>query len=62
MEIKNILQKINQTPEEPKSFFAIEIGHEVVKTAVWHVKDKATQIVSLGSIEEWKKNNQEDLL
>lgn len=62
MEIKNILSKINQTSEEPENFFAIEIGHEVVKTAIWHVKDKVTQIVSVGSIEEWNKSSEESLI
>lgn len=62
MEIKNILSKINQTSEEPENFFAIEIGHEVVKTAIWHVKDKVTQIVSIGSIEEWNRNSQDSLI
>lgn len=62
MEIKNILGKINQSPEEPKKFFAIEIGYEVVKTALWHVQDKATQVISFGSIEEWKNDSAETLL
>lgn len=62
MEIKNILGKLNQTEEEPKKFFAIEIGYEVVKSAVWHVKEKATQIVSVGSIEEWKDDSADTLL
>ena len=56
MEIKNILSKINQTPEEPENFFAIEIGHEVIKTAIWHVKDKITQIVTALIVRGEKKS------
>lgn len=62
MEIKNILGRIKESPQEPKKFFAIEIGYEVVKTAIWCIEDKATKVISFGSIEEWKSDTDEAIL
>lgn len=62
MDLKTIFNKLGQTQEEIKHFLAIEIGSEAVKTAVWQVKDKTTEIVKVGSVEEWKSDSVDDLI
>lgn len=55
MELKNILSKLSSSrKEKEKIFLAIEISNETVKTACWTVKDGATKILKVGSIEEWE--------
>jgi len=55
MEVKQILEKIRQPKEEKKEcFFALQIGSELVKSAIWAVEAGQVKIVSLGKIREWQ--------
>lgn len=61
MEVKQILEKIRQPKKEKKeSFFALQIGLELVKSAVWAVEADQVKIVSLGKAREWQ--SEEELL
>lgn len=61
MEVKQILEKIRQPKEEKKEcFFALQIGFELVKSAVWAVEADQVKIISLGKTREWQ--SEEELL
>jgi hypothetical protein len=62
MDLPNLLSKIKSTPDGGKNFLAIEISAYTVKTAVWQVQNKQTEMVSLGSIQDWESEDEDDLL
>ena len=61
MELKNIFGKLGQA-EAIKNFLAIEISGEEVKTALWRVVNKTTEVVKVGSVEEWQGNDAQVLV
>ena len=64
MAIANILSKLGTREKDQEQFLAIEVGAETVSTAVWKIAQDQTQIVSVGTIQEWEveKDTQEKLL
>jgi len=64
MALDNILSKLTSKEKAQEQFLAIEIGSETVTTAVWQVVDGKTQIVKVGTTEEWEviKESNEGLL
>lgn len=62
MDLPNLLNRIKTSPEAPQRFVAIEIARGTVKTAVWQVANQTTNIVSLGSIQDWQEESDDDLL
>lgn len=64
MDLPNIFSKLGPKEKTKEQFLAIEIGAETVTTAVWQIVDGQTQIVSVGTTEEWeiKKESIEPLL
>lgn len=59
MELANVLSKLSKKEKPEEMFLAIEIGAETVTTAVWQVKDNKTEIVKLGTTEEWELAKEE---
>lgn len=63
MELSSLLKKLKHpSKEEPEQFLAIQIDAEFVKTAVWAVRNQLTEIVSIGSTEEWDGTSTEILI
>ena len=63
MAFDTILSKL-KTPEKPPSetFFALEVTSETIKSAVWLVENKQTQVLKVGKVEEWKEQDKESFL
>ncbi len=54
MEISGLLNKISQSKSpHPEQILALLIGSETVNSAVWQIVAGQTQIIALGSLEEW---------
>ena len=62
MDLPNLLNKIKTPDQEPKNFVAIEINANAIKTAVWRVVGTQTELVSVGSIQTWETDEEEDLI
>lgn len=62
MDLPNLLSRIKTGSQQEQLFLAIEITANTVKTAVWQVKDRQTEMVSLGSIQTWESVENDDLL
>lgn len=62
MDLPNLLSRIKPGTQQEQLFLAIEITANTVKTAVWQVKDRQTELVSLGSIQTWESVDNDDLL
>ncbi len=63
MNLKNIISKFGHKPEEKLKFFlAIEISEEIVKSALWTVKSGQTEVVKIGSLQDWDGKTKESLL
>ncbi|PIS09109.1 hypothetical protein COT75_03115, partial [Candidatus Beckwithbacteria bacterium CG10_big_fil_rev_8_21_14_0_10_34_10] len=63
MELKKIFSKFRiEDKEEEKSFLAVEITGETIKSALWVVRDGKTKILKVGSLEEWDSKNKDLLL
>jgi len=61
MEVKQILEKIRQPKKEGKEyFFALQIGTDFVKSAIWTVTEGQVKVLAIGKTQEWR--NQEELL
>lgn len=55
MEVKTILSKIRQKEGQPSEYyFALEIGLEFVKSAVFSIVDNQIKVLSLGNTERWQ--------
>ena len=63
MAFDTILSKL-KTSEKPPSetFFALEVTSETIKSAVWLVEDKQTQVLKVGKVEEWGEQDKESFL
>jgi len=61
MKLSNIFS-FKKKKEPQKFFLAVEISLETVKSAVWTVEQKSTQVKSIGSVEEWDGEDKEKLL
>lgn len=63
MAFDTILSKL-KTPEKPpgETFFALEVTSETIKSAVWLVENKQTQVLKVGKAEEWKEQDKESFL
>lgn len=61
MELNNLLDKIKNQEETPKNFLALQLTDDFVQTAVWHVKNARTEIVSLGTPENWNESDIDSL-
>ena len=54
MEVKKILDKIRQPKEAKKEyFFALQIGIELVKSAIWTIETGLVKILSIGKVVSW---------
>ena len=51
-----------QDRDSKENFLALEITQDTVKSAIWIVEDKETQVLKVGTIEEWQEENQESFL
>jgi len=61
MEVKTILEKIRQKENQPSEYyFALEIGREFIKSAVFSIEENQVEVVSLGDRERWE--NEEELI
>ncbi len=61
MEVKTILSKIRQKEAQPSEYyFALEIGLEFIKSAIFAIVDNQVKVLSLGSVERWE--NEEELI
>lgn len=61
MEVKQILEKIRQSKEEKQEcFFALQVGPELVKSAVWAIEAGQVKILSSGGVRTWE--TEEELL
>jgi hypothetical protein len=59
MEVKSILDKIRQKENHPSEYyFALEIGLEFVKSAVFSIIDNQVKALSLGSVERWESDEE----
>ena len=63
MNIKKIISKFGpKEKEEQKTFLAVEISAETVKSALWTVEEAKTKIIKIGSLQEWDGTNKDLLL
>lgn len=63
MQLKNIFSKLKSKPEaEEVVYLAVEISAESVKSALWTVAAGKTEIIKIGSLEDWDGKNKELLL
>lgn len=63
MDLPNLLNKLNTNkPDQPQNFLAIEITPDVVKTALWQVKNQAIEVIALGSVQPLLSLEHETLL
>jgi len=63
MSLKNIISKLShKQKEELKTFLAVEISSETIKSALWTVEAARTEIIKIGSLQEWDGENKELLL
>lgn len=63
MELGNVFTKLTSKEKTKEQFLAIEINSESVTTAVWQVIDGKTEVVAIGTSEEWEGTKKhEDLL
>lgn len=61
--IKNFLEKFIKKREEKKEIFlALEIDNEKVISSIWQVKEGKTEVLRVGSLEEWQEGEKESLL
>ncbi|MCJ7792842.1 MAG: baseplate J/gp47 family protein [Candidatus Marinimicrobia bacterium] len=59
MEVKTILDKIRQKENQPSEYyFALEIGLEFIKSAVFSIIDNQVKVLSLGSVERWESDEE----
>jgi len=55
MEVKGILEKFHQSKKTEKDcFWALEIGFNLVKSAVWTVENGLAEVVCFGETKEWQ--------
>ena len=62
MELKNLLTKLKNKQEKSEHFFALEIDHDSVKSAVWTVIAGQTKISKIGTVESWDGTKPKNLL
>ncbi|OGD61888.1 hypothetical protein A2160_00815 [Candidatus Beckwithbacteria bacterium RBG_13_42_9] len=63
MALNNFFAKLASGENQPKeTFFALEISQDHVKSAVWVVEEGKTQVLKVGTIEEWQENEEESFL
>lgn len=62
MDVPNILTKFSSKEKQEEQFLAIEIGSESVTTALWKVLEGQTEIVSIGTTEEWEVDEKNESL
>jgi hypothetical protein len=63
MSLKNIVAQFgHKQKEKPKTFLAVEISSETIKSALWTVEDGKTKIIKIGSLQEWDGKNKKLLL
>ncbi len=61
MEVKSVLNKIRQKEKQPSEYyFALEIGLELVKSAIFAIVENQVKVLSLGNAERWE--NEEELI
>lgn len=58
MEIKGILEKIRQKEPKKEFLFALEIGHEIVKSAIWGIMDNEVKVMAIGETFSWEKEEE----
>lgn len=54
--------KKKSSAESREYLFALEIGHEAVKTAIWSVVNKKTQVLSIGDPVLWDESKPDELI
>ncbi len=62
MDLPNLLSKFNKQPESIRQFLAVEISPTVVKSAVWQVRREHTEIVSIGSVQSFDNQGDDEQL
>ena len=63
MAINNWISKLkSQEIQQKETFFALEIEQETVKSAIWSVENKQTQVLKVGTIEDRKERDEESFL
>lgn len=61
MEVKAVLEKIRQKEKQPSEYyFALEIGLEFIKSAIFAIIENQVKVLSLGNVERWE--NEEELI
>jgi hypothetical protein len=58
MEIKGILEKIRQKEPKKEFIFALEIDHELVKSAIWGIVDNQVKVMAIGDTFPWEKEEE----
>lgn len=58
MEIKGILEKIRQREPKKEFLFALEIDHELVKSAIWGIMDNEVKVMAIGDTFPWEKEEE----
>lgn len=59
MEVKAVLDKIRQKEKQPSEYyFALEIGLEFIKSAIFAIIENQVQVLSLGSVERWESEEE----
>lgn len=55
MEVKAVLDKIRQKEKQPSEYyFALEIGLEFIKSAIFAIIENQVKVLSLGNVERWE--------
>lgn len=63
MKLKNIFSKLKTSQkEEEEIFLAVEIAPETVKSVLWTVRKEKTEVIKIGSLQEWDGENKDLLL
>lgn len=62
MELNNLINTIKPKSSGLPKFFAIELGLDCVKTALWEVDGGKPRLITTGTCEEYQTDNQEDLV
>lgn len=59
MEVKSILEKIRQKESKPSEYyFALEIGFDSVRSAIFLIEENQVKVLSLGDKERWQDEDE----
>lgn len=59
MEVKAVLDKIRQKEKQPSEYyFALEIGLDFIKSAIFAIIENQVKVLSLGNVERWESEEE----